>query len=157
VPARHRPEWLGVAGGLLVALGSVLPWADVRLDLARVFGLFPPDYRQSLGGLELGGAWTLSAGVLAAAAAAATRLRPRLGSAGGTACLIAAAGALMGGLYHAIRIRPLALARVAEVSGRAPETIAGAQVGIGLGPLVVIAGALMALAGGVLLAARGSD
>lgn len=154
----HRPGVpLGIAGGLVAVAGSFMTWGTVRLDLARVFGLFPPDYQQSIGGLELGGSLTLAAGLLTAAAAAVAHARPRLSVPAGAACLGIAALALMAGLYHAIRIRPLALERVVEASGRSPEALAGANVTVGFGPLLVVAGAVLALAGGVLLIARGSD
>jgi hypothetical protein len=147
----------GIAGGLLAAAGSFMTWGTVRLDLARVFGLFPPDYQQSIGGLELGGSLTLASGILTAAAAGVALARPKLSVAAGATCLGVATLALMAALYHAIRIRPLALERVVEASGRAPETLAGANVTVGLGPLLVVAGALLAMAGGVLLVTRGSD
>ncbi|MEX2459420.1 MAG: hypothetical protein WD770_10605 [Actinomycetota bacterium] len=155
--ARRPGSSLGVAGGLLAAVGSLLTWGTVRLDLERVFGLFPPDYQQSLGGLELGGSLTLAGGVLVAAGAGTTLVRPRLAVPAGAACLGIAALALMAALSHAVRIRPLALERVARASGIAPESLAGADVTVGLGPFVVMAGALLAMAGGVLMVARGSD
>ena len=65
---------LGIIGGALLVIGSILPWAEVSLDLdafASVLGVDPSvlagsgaETSQSIGGLDADGSLTLVAGIV---------------------------------------------------------------------------------------------
>ncbi len=152
---------LGVlVGGLLTIAGSLVPWATVRLDLTRVFALFPPDFRQQVLGLELGANLTLIPGVVILVAGILMLVMPRHAVWLGVVALLAAGVTFMGGLYHLARIRTLALEAIARASDRPISELADASVSPALAPFLVLAGALVAMVAGVLLASRrfgGSD
>jgi hypothetical protein len=137
---------------MAVAVGSVLPWATARLDLSAVFELFPADYAQAVQGLELGGTVTLVAAGVLLVSGAAVAFDTRTRVAAGSAALAAGFGAALWGLYHVVRVRPLVLAALERASGRPAETFP-ADVSVGPGTFVVMAGALAAMAGGVLVLA----
>jgi hypothetical protein len=152
---------LGVlAGGLLTIAGSLVPWATVRLDLTRVFALFPPDFRRQVLGLELGANLTLIAGGVTLIAGILLLAMPRHAVWLGGAALLAAGVTFMGALYHLARIRPLALEAIARASHRPVSELTDASVSPALAPFLVLAGALVAMVAGVLLAsgrAGGAD
>jgi hypothetical protein len=71
---------LGIVGGAVLVIGSVLPWAKVSLDLdkfAEVLGVDPSlmagagvETSQNVGGLDADGAFTLVAGIVVLVCAA---------------------------------------------------------------------------------------
>ena len=65
-------------------------------------------------------------------------------------------GDALGALYHLIRIGPLAVDAIARASGHRARQLGEASVTPGLGPFLVLAGALAAMAAGVLLLAAGT-
>jgi hypothetical protein len=149
---RLAPALLLLGGGGIV-LGSFLAWASVRIDLSSVFALFPNDYRQVVSGPELGGAYTAVLGALVILAGLVAVAVPRVRAALGWVGLISALGALMMGLYHLIRIRVIALDRLAEAAGRDVSVLRGASASPGIGLMLIVAGAVLAMSGGVLLLA----
>jgi len=142
-----------LVGGAVAVAGSLMPWATARLDLTGVFSLFPPDFRQRVLGVELGGNLTLVGGVLILAAGVLLVTVPRHARWIGVGALVAAAMTFMGALYHLIRIGPLAVDAIARASGHQPAELGEVSVTPGLGPFLVLAAALAAMVAGVLLAA----
>lgn len=71
---------LGILGGALLVIGSILPWAKVSIDLDRfasVLGVDPSllegagaETSQSIGGMDADGLWTLVAGIIVLVCAA---------------------------------------------------------------------------------------
>ena len=152
-------------GGALAVIGSILPWASVRINFLFV------NTSQNVNGLDTSdGKITLVAGIVALGAGLAILLARGLteGARRGVAIVAGIAGlvALGIGIYDAIDISDKA-GEIGDIADTASQA-AGAQgeqvralleqgldVSLSFGIFVVIAGGLLALVGGALALARG--
>ena len=131
----EQRQWaiVTIAGGIAIAIGSVLPWVNLTSGLVGTI---------SMAGTEGDGILTLGAGIIVALLGAAAYARGSKTAAAGTIAMSLAAG------YVAVQT----LFNLSENTGVSE----GIRSSIGMGLWITLAGVVVGLVGGV-MAARGIE
>jgi hypothetical protein len=168
---------VGAVGGVLLVIGSFLTWARgsvdigalarllaarLKVDPATLLARMPTgNLSRSASGFDLDGEWALGAGIVIVALAVIVIARADFGKIGGGLMIV---GGLVGGGVALYDVSRLNEAKDQALAGAGPALAAagidaGAVGGIiklsaGIGIFVCVAGGIVALIGGVMLAAQ---